>query len=292
ELTMMIELTDVYKSYGAVRALDGLSLRVERDEIVALLGPNGAGKTTALEIALGLRCAESGSVRLFGGSPRDAETRRRVGATPQESGFPDNLRVSELLDFAASHYPHPAAPGAILGTFGLEALASRRAGQLSGGESRRLALALAFVGNPDLAVLDEPTTGLDVESRRRLWDVVRDAARERSILFTTHYLEEAEALATRIVVVDRGRAIFDGGARELRERFGARRVSYVGAPFDPSAYGVDATHVASNGRVVAAAADADAYVRALVRSGAAFSQLEVASPSLEEAFLSITGGSK
>lgn len=273
---MILELDNVTKFYGDVRALEGLSFGVGPDEIVAVLGPNGAGKTTALEIALGLRSADSGGVRLFGASPRDAAVRRRIGATPQESGFPDSLRVDELVAFAASHYPNAAPPPATLNLFGLDDLAARRAGALSGGESRRVALALAFAGNPEFVVLDEPTTGLDVESRRRLWESVRGAARGRSILFTTHYLEEAEALATRIVVIDRGRVRFDGDPAALRSSFGMRRVSYLG----------------SDGPVVVATADADAYVRELVRNGTAFSELEIARPSLEEAFLSLTGASK
>jgi ABC-2 type transport system ATP-binding protein len=289
---MILTFDDVGKSYGTVRALEALSFGVDPDEVVAVLGPNGAGKTTALEIALGLRRQSSGKVRLFGGSPRDAATRLRLGATPQESGFPDSLCVEEIAAFAAAHYPAPQKVENVLATFGLSALAKRRAGTLSGGESRRLALALAFCGNPELAVLDEPTTGLDVESRHRLWDVVRAAAAGRSVLFTTHYLEEAEALATRIVVIDRGRAIFDGNPRALRERFGARRLTYAGEPLASALLGFDANVVRSNGRVVVTTGDTDAYVRALVREGIAFSDLEIERPSLEDAFLSIVGGSK
>ncbi len=263
----------VSKSYGEIRALDSLTLHVCRDEIVALLGPNGAGKTTALEIALGLRGADSGRVALFGGSPRDVATRRRLGVTPQESGFPDMLRVDEIVSFVSAHYPSPAAAGETLARFGLEALAKRRAGTLSGGESRRLALALAFAGNPELAVLDEPTTGLDVESRRRLWQAVRDLGSGRSVLFTTHYLDEAHELATRIVVIDRGRLLFDGTPQALRERVGGRRLTYIG----------------SDGPVSVSTGDADAYVRAMVADGIAFSELEIVHPSLEEAFLSLTG---
>jgi ABC-2 type transport system ATP-binding protein len=289
---MILELDSVSKSYGPIRALDELSLSVDRDEIVAVLGPNGAGKTSALEIALGLRAADAGSAKLFGESPRRAGTRRRVGATPQESGFPDALRVRELVEFAASHYPGAPSTQATIEAFGLADLAARRAGELSGGESRRVALALAFAGNPEFVVLDEPTTGLDVESRRRLWETVRTAARGRSILFTTHYLEEAEALATRIVVIDRGRLRFDGGPKELRARFGTRRISYVGEPLADAALGFDVGLVRNNGHVVVSTADTDAYVRALVTSGIEFSDLEIERPSLEEAFLSMTGGSK
>ncbi|MBV9718601.1 MAG: ABC transporter ATP-binding protein [Candidatus Eremiobacteraeota bacterium] len=265
---------NVTKSYGDVCALQSLSFAVGRDEIVALLGPNGAGKTTALEIVLGLRSADSGRVKLFGSSPRNVAVRRRLGATPQESSFPEMLRVDEIVTFAAAHYTHPADVGETLQRFGLAEMSKRRAGTLSGGESRRLALALAFVGDPELIVLDEPTSGLDVESRRRLWELVRDLGGGRSILFTTHYLEEAQALATRILVVDGGRLLFDGAPQLLRERVGGRRVQYIG----------------SNGPVSIATADADAYVRSMVRDGVAFSDLEIARPSLEEAFLTLTGG--
>jgi ABC-2 type transport system ATP-binding protein len=263
---MILQFEDVRKSYGTVRALDGVSFGVDPGEIVAVLGPNGAGKTSALEIALGLRKADSGSVRLT----------CEVAATPQESGFPETLTVREILDFARGHYAKACDAAETLERFGLSELANRRAGMLSGGESRRLALALAFCGQTPLVILDEPTTGLDVESRRRLWDVVRAGARRRSILFTTHYLEEAEALATRIVLFDRGTVRFDGTPATLRSQLGGRRVSYVG----------------SDGPVAIVAPDADAYVRALVRDGVAFADLEIARPTLEEAFLSMTGGNR
>ncbi len=287
----MLTFDNVGKCYGSIRALEAFSMRVEPGEIVAVLGPNGAGKTTALEIALGLRAPSSGSVHLFGGSPRDAAIRTRLGATPQESGFPDALRVDEILCFAAQHYARPAPISGALANFGLSDLARRRAGTLSGGESRRLALAVAFVGNPELVVLDEPTTGLDAHSRRHLWELVRDAGKTRSILFTTHYLEEAQALASRIVVLDRGRMLFDGDPRRLREIFGNRRLVYIGEPLDPAHAGLEATLRREAGRTIVTTADTDAYVRALVSSGTPFAELEIARPSLEEAFLSMTGGS-
>jgi ABC-2 type transport system ATP-binding protein len=273
---MILSLTDVRKSYGATRALDGVSLEVDTGEIVAVLGPNGAGKTTAIEISIGLRAPDGGAVRLFGQSPRDPNARLRLGVTPQESGFPDALSVEEIVRFGAAHYPRPAQSQTLLNDFGLNELSQRRAATLSGGESRRLAVALAFAGNPDLVVLDEPTTGLDVESRRRLWGVVRRYAADHSVLFTTHYLEEAQELATRVVVMDAGRVLFDGATSELRRRFGARRVSYVGP----------------NGSVVVTIEDTDEYVRNLVRDGIAFSNLEIVPPTLEEAFLTVTGGRK
>jgi ABC-2 type transport system ATP-binding protein len=289
---MILSFENVSKSYGNVCALDGISFTIARGEIVALLGPNGAGKTTALEIATGLRHADAGVVRLFGGSPNEASTRRRLGVTPQESGFPDNLRVEEIVAFAAAHYDCARIPADVLREFGLDTLRLRRAATLSGGESRRLAVALAFCGDPELAVFDEPTTGLDVESRRRLWEAVRASAQRRSVLFTTHYLEEAEANASRIIVVDRGRVLFDGEARNLRTRFGMRRLSYVGNPIESSDRGFRASVVHENGRVVVATNDSDAYVRALVSDGTPFAELEIAPASLEEAFLTLTEISK
>jgi ABC-2 type transport system ATP-binding protein len=284
-----LELRDVRKTFGDIAALRGVSFAIAPGEIVALLGPNGAGKTTSLEIALGLRSANSGTVALFGGSPRDAQMRMRLGVTPQNTGFPDNLTVGEIGGLVAAHYPHPAAIEDALGSAGLGDLISRRIGTLSGGQQQRIAVALAFIGNPDLVVLDEPTTGVDVEARRRLWESIGQYAQGgRCVLFTTHYLEEAEALATRVVVIDRGVVRFDGTPGALREQFGLRRLSYVG-----EALAFPATTITRvDGRTVVTTSDTDAYVRALVAADAPFAQLEVTVSSLEDAFLSMTGGSK
>ena len=287
-----LELRDVRKSFGKVEALRGVSLTIGGGEIVALLGPNGAGKTTSLEIALGLRTTDAGNATLFGSSPRDVATRRRLGVTPQHTGFPDNLQVREVARLVAAHYPHPAGIDAALAAAGLEDLAKRRIGTLSGGEQRRVCVALAFVGNPDLVVLDEPTTGVDLQARRRLWDqIARYAVDGRSILFTTHYLEEAEALATRIVVIDRGIVKFDGTPATLRERFGMRRLSYVGDPLPPIPALV-ASVDRVGGRTIVTTGDTDAYVRALVAAQKPFAELEIGVSSLEEAFLTMTGESK
>jgi len=272
-----IEFFDVRKRFGSVEALRGISFSVDTGEIVALLGPNGAGKTTAIEIVLGLRRADDGYAMLRGGSPRDARVRMQLGATPQETGFPDALTPREVTAFAAAHYPDPLPLDELFASFDLTNLADRRIGTLSGGQQRRVALALAFVGDPAVVVLDEPTTGLDVESRRALWTQLRSQAnRHRAVLFTTHYLEEANALADRVLVLDRGELTFDGTPRALRERFGARRVEYVGP----------------NGRTIVTTPDADEYVRELVNSGVQFKDLQVAAPSFEDAFLAVTGGSK
>lgn len=271
---MLLTFENVGKSYGATQALENLSMHVERGEIVSLLGPNGAGKTTALEIAVGLRTQSSGSVRLLGGSPRESANRARLGVTPQNTGFPDVLGVGELLAFVATQYPRPLSTRDVLTLFGLTDIAKKKLGDLSGGQQRRVAVALAFVGDPELAVLDEPTTGLDVESRRTVLDAIRGRVGEQcSVLFTTHYLEEAESLATRVIVIDLGQLLFDGTPKALRERFGVKRVEYVGV----------------DGPVVIQTADADALVRQLVTSGAFFSDLRITTPTLEEAFVAITG---
>ncbi len=271
---MILQLEHVTKSYGSIPALRNCSFAADRDEIVAVLGPNGAGKTTALEIALGLRSADAGEARLFGLSPQSVGARRRIGVTPQESGFPDMLRVREILAFVAEHYRNPMDQSRVLEHFRLAALANRRAGALSLGESRRLAVAVAFVGNPELIVLDEPTTGLDVESRRELWRNLRAVAENRCVVFTTHYLEEAETHATRVVVLNHGEVQFDGKPQALKRRVGGRRVSY---------------ETSDDGRKTVTVDDADAYVRDLVTAGTRFSDLEVVRPSLEEAFLNLTG---
>jgi ABC-2 type transport system ATP-binding protein len=283
---MVLQLDGIDKSYGPIQALKGLSLRVEPDEIVAVLGPNGAGKTTAIDIGVGLRRPDRGTALLFGLLPSDVRARRNVGVTPQESGFPDALTVEEILRFTGVHYERPRPVESMLADFDLADLRHRRAGSLSVGQARRLALALAFAGDPPLVVLDEPTAGLDVESRRRFWDFVRANGSVRSILFSTHYLDEAEAAASRIVVIDGGRTRFDGDPASLRARFGVRRLTYAGRPLSGVA-GVQAS-TDRDGRTIVATTDSDAYVRALVESGTAFSELEITSPSLEEAFLALT----
>jgi ABC-2 type transport system ATP-binding protein len=283
------ELQGVHKRYGKVDALRGVDLRLQPGELMALLGPNGAGKTTAVSILLGQRRPDAGSARLFGRDPTLPAARRPVGVTLQESGFPDNLTVREVVDLVRVHYPHPAATPDLLGRFGLAEVASRRAGGLSGGQTRRLAVALAFAGRPRAVVLDEPTTGLDVEARHRLWEIVRAfVADGGAVLLTTHYLEEAQALASRVVVIAGGRIIAQGSVDDITARTGLSRV-HLQAPALPELPGV--THVeATNGSYTLYTADPDGLVRALTLNGVAFSGLRVERASLEEAFLHLTGG--
>jgi ABC-2 type transport system ATP-binding protein len=283
------ELQGVHKRYGKVDALQGIDLRLQPGELLALLGPNGAGKTTAVSILLGQRRPDAGSARLFGRDPTLPAARRPVGVTLQESGFPDNLTVREVVDLVRVHYPNPAPTRELLDRFGLTEVAGRRAGGLSGGQTRRLAVALAFAGRPRAVVLDEPTTGLDVESRHRLWEVIRAfLADGGSVLLTTHYLEEAQALASRVVVIASGQVIAQGSVDDITARTGLSRV-HLRAPSLPELPA--GTHVeANNGAYTLYTPDPDGLVRALALQGVAFTGLRVERASLEEAFLHLTGG--
>jgi ABC-2 type transport system ATP-binding protein len=209
----------VTKRFGETTALDDVSLEVGSGEVLALLGPNGAGKTTALSLLLGLRRPDAGSVELFGRDPRRPAARAGVGATPQESAFPPTLRVRELVDLVSAHFEQSASGGELLERFGLGELARRQAGGLSGGERRRLSVALAFAGRPHLLLLDEPTAGLDVEMRRAVWREVQSyAGAGGTVLMTTHHVEEAEALAMRVVLLADGRVVADGTPAQLAAR--------------------------------------------------------------------------
>ncbi len=211
-------LNAVTKKYAAHLALDAVNLTIGRGELVALLGPNGAGKTTAVKLMLGLLNPDSGNVRVFGRDPREPRNRQRTGAMLQIGRVPETLRVREHIDLFSSYYSHPLPMAEIIGTAGLKGVENRLFGELSGGQKQRLLFALAICGDPDLLFLDEPTVGLDVQARRALWKQIRGLlARGKSILLTTHYLEEADALANRIVVIDNGRIIADGTPHQVKQ---------------------------------------------------------------------------
>jgi ABC-2 type transport system ATP-binding protein len=290
----VLQADHVTRRFGSTLALDDVSLAVRPGELVGLLGPNGAGKTTLLSLVTGLRKPDSGTVRLFGGDPRDPTSRVRLGMTPQETGLPPTLRVGEVVDFIAGHYPDPMPRGELLEWFGLADLVRRQTGALSGGQKRRLAVALALVGRPRLVVLDEPTTGLDVEARHLLWAALREYhAGGATVLVTSHYLEEIEALAQRVVVIGGGVVLADDALAAVLARVQVRRVTFGLAGPDADDVVRRLPHVVSSrrdgDRVEVLAADADALVRALVAGGVAFTGLEVRGASLEEAFLALTG---
>src|SRR5580658_3833606 len=218
-------LREVTKKFGGQVALDRFSLQLHAGEVVALLGPNGAGKTTAVRLLLGLSQATSGEVKIFGGNPRDRASRLRLGAMLQVGRMPETLRVREHLQLFSSYYAQPRPLDELLAVAGLEGLQERLFGTLSGGQKQRMLFALALCGNPDLICLDEPTLGMDVEARRAMWEQVRKlAAMGKTILLTTHYLEEADALASRIVVIQRGKVIAEGTPQELKSADGSRSI--------------------------------------------------------------------
>ncbi len=215
--TPAAELRGVTKCYGAVTALDDVSLALEPGKVTALLGPNGAGKTTAVRLMLGLTRPTTGSVRLFGADPTNIEARRRTGVMLQIAKVPETLRVREHIDLFRSYYRDPMPLDAALAAAGLAALAERKYGELSGGQQQRVQFALAICGNPELLFLDEPTVGLDVITRRAFWQEVRRLSQGgRGILLTTHYLEEADVLADRVVVLHEGKILADGTPSTLK----------------------------------------------------------------------------
>ena len=281
------ELCGVTKAFSGTAALAGLDLVVPRGAFVALLGPNGAGKTTSLSLLLGLRIPDRGEARLLGRSPLDDDARRRVGVTPQVSTFPAALKVREVVRFVAAHYPDPVPEAELWERFGLGEAAGRQVGGLSGGEQRRLAVSLALVGNPELVVLDEPSTGLDVVARHQLWGALRSFHEGGgTVLLTTHYLEEAEALAEHIVVINRGRLVAEGTPRDVTSRIALRRVRFRASavpdikPVAHSAF--------EYGVVTLYTPNSDLLVRRLIERQVEFSELEVLPAGLEEAFVRLT----
>ncbi|MBP2479264.1 ABC-2 type transport system ATP-binding protein [Crossiella equi] len=284
-------LDAVTKAYGPVRAVNGVDLAVPAGQTVALLGPNGAGKSTSINLLLGLLSPDKGRAALFGGPPERAIRAGRVGVLPQEAKLIPRVTVRELVDFVRRGYPEPLPLEEVLELAGLTGLATRRADALSGGQARRVQFALAMAGDPELVVLDEPTTALDVEHRREFWNYLRAfAARGRTVLFSTHYLDEVEENADRVVVVAAGRTIADATPAGLREQVGGRTVTVRLGEHPVTRLGalpgVRAVRV-SGGRAHLSSADADATVCALAQLGAVH-EIEVTAVGLEEAFLALT----
>ncbi|KEG40142.1 ABC transporter ATP-binding protein [Streptomyces althioticus] len=286
----------VTKRYGDVRAVDDLTLTLRPGETVALLGPNGAGKSTTLDLLLGLKRPDSGSVTVLGTGPREAIVAGRVGAMLQSGGLMGEVTVAELVRLACGLHPRPYPVADVLARAGLTAIAGRRADKLSGGQAQRVRFALATAGDGDLIVLDEPTTGMDVTARRAFWATMRDQAdRGRTVLFATHYLEEADAIADRVLVLHRGRLLADGTATEIKASTGMRRISFdlPGGTPDEAALrrlpAVTAVSVSPGGTVRMRSKDADATVHALYGLGFYPRNLEVAGLGLEQAFVALTG---
>jgi len=288
-----VAFAGVRRSYGPTAALGGVDLRIAAGETVALLGPNGAGKSTAISLMLGLIEPDNGTVQVLGQDARTAVRGGRVGAMLQESGLPILTRVGELVELIRRLSPRPMPADEIVRRAGLAGLVERRTESLSGGEAQRVRFAMAIAGDPDLLFLDEPTVAMDVETRRAFWaDMRAFAAEGRTILFATHYLEEADQVADRIVVLDDGRIVADGSAAQIKAGARTRRVRFQLAQADPASLrglpGVRQADVAGD-QVTLETTDSDATARALFTSGLAVRDLEIAGPDLETAFLALVG---
>jgi ABC-2 type transport system ATP-binding protein len=288
----VVELVGVHKSYGSVEALRGVDLHIEPGECVAILGPNGAGKTTAINLMLGLREPTAGRVRLFGLPPTHRVARSGRGAMLQDSGVPGLLTVRELVELFRSYYPHPLPLAESLRLAGLEEQARVYAARLSGGQRQRLYFALAICGDPPVLFLDEPTVGMDVVSRRAFLDTIGGyGERGKTVVLTTHFMEEADQVARRIVVIDHGCVIADGTPTEIKSRAAGRRVRFrVVGELDASAFdGLPVTGLTLLDHGVRFLSNEPEPVLAeLFRRGTRMTDLEVGGADLEEAFLALT----
>jgi ABC-2 type transport system ATP-binding protein len=285
------QLDNASKCYGAVRAVDRVDLDVRRGEVMAVLGPNGAGKTTAISLLLGLLAPDTGTAAVFGLAPQSLAARRRIGAMLQTAGVPETLTVGELIALFRSYYPRPRTVADVVALAEVGDLLPSRYGRLSGGQQRRVQFALAICGRPQILFLDEPTTGLDVRSRATLWKTVRGLVAEGcAVVLTTHYLEEAEALADRVSVLARGRVVAAGSVAAIRGRVAQKRIRCV-SRLDVAAIAAwpEVNSVVRDGERVEIVTDAaETVVRQLLFEDSALAELEVARAGLAEAFVELT----
>ena len=288
---VLAQLRGAGKSYGALRALDGIDLQLRRGEVLALLGPNGAGKTTAIGLLLGLVRADAGEVELFGMDPQRIEARRGIGVMLQDAKLPETLRVGELIRLTASYYPAPRGVAESAELAGIADLLDRPYGKLSGGQQRRVQFALALCGRPKLLFLDEPTVGMDIEARQKLWQAIRHLVAEgNGVVLTTHYLEEAEALADRVCVMARGKLISEGSVEALRARIALKRVwCATKLPLAEVAAWPEVAEARSDGeRLCLSTEHVELLVRRLLAQDDSLSALEVRAAGLAEAFTELT----
>ncbi len=287
-----VDLVGATKDFGDVHAVRGIDLTIEPGEIVAFLGPNGAGKTTTIDMVLGLSQPTSGSVSVLGLQPRDAIARGLVSAVMQTGGLLKDITVRETVAYTASLFAQTRPVDEVLANAGIAAIADRKVEKCSGGEQQRLRFAMALLSDPALLLLDEPTTGMDVEGRRTFWSTIRrDAEKGRTVLFATHYLEEADQYADRIVLISRGRLVADGSGSEIKSLASGRTVRATLPDVDPAALsalgGVDSVEVRGES-IYVHTKDSDAVARYL-RTRTPARDLEVTAKGLEEAFLNLTG---
>jgi len=287
-----VSLAGVTKDFGAVHAVRGIDLTIEPGEVVAFLGPNGAGKTTTIDMILGLSQPTTGSVAVLGLKPRDAIARGLVSAVMQTGGLLKDLSVRETVEYTASLFADTRPVDEVLATAGITGIADRKVQKCSGGEQQRLRFAMALLSDPALLLLDEPTTGMDVEGRRSFWASIRaDSGKGRTVLFATHYLEEADQYADRIVLISHGRIVADGSGAEIKSLASGRTVRATLANPDTAALtalgGVDNVEVRGES-VIVHAKDSDSVARYLLTQTDA-RDVEIAAKGIEEAFLSLTG---
>ncbi|HWG11439.1 MAG TPA: ABC transporter ATP-binding protein [Rhodanobacteraceae bacterium] len=290
--TAIARLEKATKRYGDRTALDGVNLALRRGELLALLGPNGAGKTTAISLLLGLQRPDAGLAALFGTDPARLEARRRLGVMLQDAMLQASLCVEELIRLTSSYYPRPRALAEVAALAGVRELLARRYGKLSGGQKRRVQFALAICGNPEILFLDEPTVGLDLDARRSLWKTVRELVGTGcSVVLTTHYLEEAEALADRVAVLARGRIVAEGSVDAIRAHVSQRRIRCI------TSIGIDVLRgwpeidrAERDGEHLNLFTEsAEATLRRLLAADPSLRELEVQRAGLAEAFVEITG---
>ena len=288
----VVSFENVSKHYGQLKAVDGLSLDLRAGETVALLGPNGAGKSTSLDMLLALRKPTSGKIRMFGEDPYHAVKSGNVGAMLQSGGLMPEVTVRELVTLVAGLHPRPVPVNTTLRRAGIADIADQRVDRLSGGQTQRVRFSLAIAGESDLIVLDEPTTAMDVETRQRFWAQMKEEVAEgKTLLFATHYLEEADQAADRILVINRGRLLADGTPEDIKKSAGAKRMSFRLDGADeafllglPGIVSVETRH----GLVHIQTTDSDGTLYAVLDAGCRPSEIEVGSLGLEQAFLAIT----
>ncbi len=289
-----VVLSRLSKSYGGLRAVDVIDLSIPRGETVAILGPNGAGKTTTLDMVLGLTRPDSGSITLFGMPPARAIAAGQVGGMLQTGSLIEYLSVREFLTMIASLYPRPLQVGHVLRLTGAAEFADRRTNNLSGGQAQRVRFAAALIANSDLLVLDEPTAAIDVEGRREFWAAMREVAAEgKTVIFATHYLEEADAYADRIVLLARGKIVADGPATEIKAKVRGRTIRATLPGADRAQLGglPGVTSAERRGETVTLnCASSDDALRALLSRYPEARDIEVRGAGLEEAFFALTGG--
>ena len=290
-----VRLEALTKDFGSLHAVDHLDLTIRRGETVALLGPNGAGKTTTIAMLLGLLAPTSGTASVLGMPPTQAIQSGRVGAMLQEGSLMPGVRVGELLDYVLSLRSSPLRRAQLIATAGLTGLERRRIDRLSGGQTQRVRFALAIASAPELVVLDEPTAAMDVEARHDFWaNMHAYASTGHTVLFATHYLEEAEAFASRVVIIAHGRVVADGSVAQLKRAFGGQTVRFRSAECQPPALErlAEVRAVEQDGDLVTLkTSDADATVRAVIASGIGWHDLEVRSASLDDVFMTLVDGS-